>query len=179
MIPPRKCNKFECFCWQVKSLLESGCVVESNPYEWVIEGGVILRDSIPRKISIAISSSWETRCPQVRCREKWMKKGADWHISDDGTLCYALTNHWADAIKELESKLPVLCFIEISAQWMIDCVQWLLNAHLYAHQFDMERWPDEWASWPHYDKGVKKYQKLYQNKSAVEQIIYPAINKQK
>jgi hypothetical protein len=179
MIPSEKCNKFEYFCWQVQSLLESGCIVKSSPQELVIEGGIILRDSIPRKISITISSTWETHCPQVRCREKWMKEGVDWHINDDGTLCYVLANHWADAVNELNTKLPVLCFIEISAQWMVDCIQWLMDAHLYAHQLDMENWPRGWDSWPHYDKGVQKYQKLYRNKAAVEQINYPASSMQK
>jgi hypothetical protein len=166
--------QFRQFCQQISGLLST---VQAKNYQkncCVIEGTILLHDQREAKCRIFINENWFLVPPKVICSEKWLKKGNHWHRFEDNeqSLCFVLPKHWGYALLKLKEKFgATLIFTQISAKWMIDSIRWLLDAHLYAHQYDLECWPEDWPEWPHNgNQATEIYDRMYSESGSVEYI---------
>jgi hypothetical protein len=148
------------FCKSIRTTLGS---VESYRIQngiCVVVGMVPIAEnkSVKCVISFGAGSPYLLR-PKVVCYAPWLKEGNDWHRNNDPqkSLCYVLPEHWRRVMKVLRTRLgPTPMFCEIAAKWMIDSVEWLLEAHWYAYKYDIEKWPIEWPQWPHSRDDAKR-----------------------
>lgn len=95
--------------------------------------------------------------PRVVCHETWMKVDSDWHINEDGTLCWVLAREWSD-VMAWKGK-PAKAIITEGHTWLMNGVRCLISRHKVAHDEKLTKWPEEWPQWDHQQKGVEQYER--------------------
>ncbi|MDD5670040.1 MAG: hypothetical protein PHN49_00195 [Candidatus Omnitrophica bacterium] len=104
-----------------------------------------------------ISLDWMDTPPAVFCREAWIKRGEDWHVSPGFQLCYVLDSEWHDNIKKFISRCSLEETENIAAFWCLRNVRALLYNHRQVFDLGIDRWPGKWAFWDHGDRGREEY----------------------
>jgi len=93
--------------------------------------------------------------PAVACKEPWMKTGAEWH--NGRFMCWVITSEWCD-VMNWKGK-PIQHIIDEGVEWLCVNVSSLANRHYCAHLEGIEKWPEDWAYWDHYQAGLEQYER--------------------
>ncbi len=108
---------------------------------------------------------WRVQMPKVTCFSPWIRKGGDWHIYNDGSLCWEFDLMWRDKIAEVEKKEGSISVIQLAGAWIIHSAQWLLYRHHYAAIHGITTWPSNWPYWRHGPKAAgEQYRELQKQK---------------
>jgi len=109
-----------------------------------------------------IPSQWRNIPPTISCSEHWVRCEEDWHISSDqGELCWVLSNLWQDAIASWAETNPLEVVRESAVAWCIASSKELLKKHLEAHRHAyFGPWLPEWPQWPHGPEAAAQYEKM-------------------
>jgi hypothetical protein len=116
------------------------------------------------KCCFKISPKWVTIPPEVICNETWIKRGVNWHVSSQFSLCYILGDEWRDGIKNFASRLSMEKVENIATFWCLKNTKALLYKHRQASDLGINEWPSKWDYWGHYDLGQKEYNKCRRNR---------------
>ena len=95
--------------------------------------------------------------PAVRCFNKWIRREIDWHVYNDGTLCYELPQRWKDVLAQIDTengeRVAGICALD----WCLAGVRKLLSFHLIAYSEGLRTWPKSWQAWKHFPGGPIQY----------------------
>ena len=121
---------------------------------------------------------WAESPPTVICKEPWVTLGkADWHIAEDGTLCWDYDVHWKDCMASITNEVTGGEAAEFGKIWMLRSVRNLLNRHLFARRSGIMEWRKEWDYWNHgRDEAAKEYLKLLRSKKRSAVVMPVAEN---
>ena len=106
---------------------------------------------------IIVYDDWGQFMPDVQCREHWVKRETDWHVSPDGTLCYDLDLRWRDKVGFVLRQDGIRAASIFASEWCIHHSRVLLWRHYCAYTNNIEIWPTEWPAWGHGEKGRSEY----------------------
>ena len=87
--------------------------------------------------------------PQVKCSAPWLRRNIDWHVFDDGTLCWAYPPHYSELMLALSNHLDEPELLQTAACWCVSKSADTVRRHLIAEQCAVKTWPQEWDAWPH------------------------------
>ncbi|CAN5652069.1 hypothetical protein BH09PLA1_BH09PLA1_25420 [soil metagenome] len=147
------------FAHVLKARLRDGVVETPDPWHFRVTGRLDA-PSVLACIEIQVPQDFAQiieRPPRIWCRESWMRFGEEWHNDDEGGMCWVLRNEWRDVLSG-PGRSP-RDVIRIAGQWLMNNVTSLITRHHYAHLAGLKRWLKEWDAWPHYEKGVKQYER--------------------
>jgi len=157
------------FAMTLGNLFEShGLIIKSDeiastPYgsfnnAIMLHGNVKLQSNIITQLVVFITGNWSLIPPRIICSEKWLRRESDWHIYENGELCYVLPDEWKDTIQENITRHGVRYAIEMGTVWCYDNVVDLLNKHWIAYCDGLITWPQAWPAWKHGEDGIKQYE---------------------
>jgi len=134
-----------------------------------VHGLLLLHDfaaetTYPANCIFIASTEWRHVPPKVFCSESWLKKGIDWHVLPDGSLCYEFFKRWADRVSIVNTSNEVHDTVQYAARWCVNGSRRLLEKHLFADRQNIKAWPKQWDAWPHgiqaasfqYDQELKR-----------------------
>jgi hypothetical protein len=132
---------------------------------FVAEGTVYLGgdDLIPPSAALCTVSAFgdpALRIPRVRCHERWLKHGADWHRFTDGCICVELPTRWEANVTAVSDIWTTPEAALYAAEYLISSARWLLTRHKYADEKRLTRWPPNWPQWLHGDAGFRQYERI-------------------
>lgn len=87
--------------------------------------------------------------PQVKSSAPWLRRNIDWHVFDDGTLCWAYPQHYFELMRALSNHLNEPELMQTAACWCVSKSAELVQRHLIAEECALKTWPQEWDAWPH------------------------------
>lgn len=87
--------------------------------------------------------------PQVKSSAPWLRRNIDWHVFDDGTLCWAYPQHYFELMRALSNHLDEPELLQTAACWCVSKSAELVQRHLIAEECALKTWPQEWDAWPH------------------------------
>ena len=87
--------------------------------------------------------------PTVRSAAPWLRRDIEWHVFDDGKLCWAYPRHYFELIHGLSRHLDEQQLVQTAACWCVSKSAELVHRHLIADQTALRTWPTEWNAWPH------------------------------
>jgi hypothetical protein len=104
-----------------------------------------------RSFSLAFSLRAQPLCypPQVKSSAQWLRRNIDWHVFDDGTLCWAYPQHYFELMRALSNYLDETELLQTAACWCVSKSAELAQRHLIAEECALKTWPQEWEAWPH------------------------------
>lgn len=113
------------------------------------------------RIHVYVGEDWMRTPPSVKVFEEFMRNDVDWHRYGDGGLCYVLKEEWRDRLERIfeRSKGDVAYTMDYAATWLLAATDSLVTRHLIGHRHKIEKWPDEWLAYSHYDAGVEEYRR--------------------
>jgi hypothetical protein len=109
---------------------------------------------------IIYTEDWHVNMPIVFPEAPWIKKDPDWHMYDNGALCYELDVRWHETLSNIWHKDGASIAAHTAAQWLTESAGLLLGRHYYASLTGIKKWPTEWADWKHGNEGVRQYDRL-------------------
>jgi hypothetical protein len=96
-----------------------------------------------------VSTNWRRFPPKVFCFENWVRHSIDWHIFDDGSLCYEFFKRWADRVALVDHSNQAHETVRYAAKWCVHASRSLLEKHLLADRQNIKTWPGKWDAWSH------------------------------
>lgn len=126
---------------------------------YLLQGALPLAtfDSLRVPVAIRVNPDWWNQPPDVICTEFWVRKEADWHVNDNGTLCWVLGNQWRDTISIFDQKSSSSGVCDAASFFLIRNVTYLLNCHRMGHEKAARDWDPSWSAFLHGSLGVDQY----------------------
>jgi hypothetical protein len=100
-------------------------------------------------VCAAISNNWITKIPKlyVLPDPPWLKKGADWHVFPDRSICFEWRERWTEHLSLIAATSADLA--DIAAQWMKNAAAHVIHVHHTCHILGRTSWPKAIPVWPH------------------------------
>lgn len=108
-------------------------------------------------VGICVDSDWRTKPPFVFCKEFWIRQNTDWHVNENGSLCWVLGDQWRDAISNFEQLTSGFGVCEAASHFLIRNVSYLLDCHRVGHERAIREWDQNWSAFLHGSRGVDQY----------------------
>ncbi len=123
--------------------------------------------SVSVQCRFTIKRNWRASPPTLRCTEPWLRRQGgrlttDWHIFDDGALCYTFPIQWLEQLAAIESKYGTEAATASAGFVAINSSRWLLYRHLQGYREQLVDWPVEWPQWPHHELAIQEYRRSRQ-----------------
>ena len=172
-----KVNDLLSFAWEM-----SHYVADTSP--WRFRNGTSLSfdgnvqiSGVDVPCSYKLFWPWHKIRPSVTCCESWVRREADWHVSDNGELCWVHAHLWKDVLRGLDEFLSGPELIATAAYWCVEHSSSLMAKHLEADRVSYSGpWPEEWDAWAHYADGDAEYEKA-KRRGKVDRIVQELIAK--
>lgn len=116
-----------------------------------------ISSSIDAHCIITADDNWVMNQPEVICREHWVRRHIDWHVGEDGGLCYDLDLRWLEKVSTVFQSEGIRAAAKFAAEWCLHHTKALLWKHHYAYVHNIEKWPSDWPAWGHGDVGRMEY----------------------
>jgi hypothetical protein len=134
--------------------LGSRMIVAENCRELRVDGLLNLsHDSVSTSktawCAFYLRPEWIEEMPVVFCLEDWTIREIDWHMNEQGWVCYELPERWTDTMRTVAGQEGVACAAKFGAVWCLESVKWLLYRHYFASITGLRKWPASWPQWPH------------------------------
>lgn len=155
------------FAWRLCTAFD-GCPkikIDCDKYQISIAGSLALGSAEMEtkkhaECVIIVDCEWMQRPPLVICKEPWVTLGkADWHISDQGVMCWDYKSRWKDLISIALETGTHGGAAEFGSRWFLRSTRNLLNRHLFAFRSGIKEWRKEWDYWAHDETAEAEYLK--------------------
>lgn len=139
--------------------------------------------SASARLAACIPNNWRAAQPQVYCSESWIRKELDWHLYEDGSLCWEHPLQWKDRCEICFSVLDNGQACDRLAYDLVTNVRYLVGRHWKGAELGLVKWPSDWLQLSHHDPGTREYLKsrrkffkAYEKELMTNKIPLPAAN---
>lgn len=134
--------------------------------EWYVNGNWQLKahgenGKTSVRLFIHVGADWLSVPPVVKVYESFMREDIDWHRYKDGGLCYVLKEEWCDRLARIfeRSNGDMAYTMDYAATWLLAATDSLVTRHLIGFRLNLDKWPEEWLAYSHFDAGVEEYRR--------------------
>jgi hypothetical protein len=107
-----------------------------------------------------INSRWLLAQPRVKSSAPWLRRNIDWHVFDDGELCWVYPPHYREVLRKLSRHLERSDLMQTAAYWCVARSADLVEKHLIADQHAVKSWPPQWSAWGHGEKARQQFEDM-------------------
>ena len=155
------------FAYRIRMNLDNAATMTEYPESGSIEiaGRLALAmDGLASKKTafcvFTVPEDWLRNIPVVTCKEPWVRKGDEWHVHVDYSLCFEFAPKWTRDLLVLVERHTHGLTTEYATTWLLNSTRLLLNRHVLAERTGMKMWPKNWDFWPHgFDAAKKELEK--------------------
>ena len=108
---------------------------------------------------VIVPHDWWNKRPQVFCNDYWVKKNIDFHVGEDGWVCYELDLRWTKYVSGVKQREGIRAAALYAAAWCLHHCRWLLYRHRCFYVDNVVEWPADLPAWGHGDHGRKEFLK--------------------
>ena len=128
--------------------------------ELLLNNKINIKRKVKASVEIHIFSDL-SKIPEVFCINPWIKRDIDWHVNQEGKLCWELYINWQEKIllAQQNDALTINNICQYASNWCMNSVITLLNYHWIGHLEEITTWNPRWVFWKHGNEGIRQYEK--------------------
>jgi hypothetical protein len=107
--------------------------------------------------SFEICHDWWKNLPTAYCNDYWVRKDIDFHIGEDGWICFDVDVRWQKYVANVLKQEGMRAAALYGAAWFSHHCRWLLYRHHYFYVNNISEWPKDLPAWGHGNEGRREF----------------------